>query len=585
MQAEQQGPIGAKWPLPRASALAPLASLAACGGGESAPGHQPAGTNRPLAETPVGDAPGPEQLPSSNADAGLVTKTGDPAAAAAFLMQAGFAAPRAEIEKVLRIGFDGWLDEQFRLRSTQSRWDYLADQGFTAAERRNTGPNPLHMASWRKLIGSPDALRQRLTLALSEILVVSISGIGGSYRALRVAHHADLLEAHAFGTYRNLLGAVTRTPAMGQFLSMRGSKKENPATGRRPDENYAREIMQLFTIGLVRLAPDGTALRERTGAIEETYTQDDVTELARVFTGWDNDGNTGNDPLASRRPMRVRLQDHATGPKRFLGAVVEDPDPERELDAALDVLCSHPNNGPFLGRQLIQRLVKSNPSPAYVSRVTAVWNADGLGRRGHLASVVRAILLDPEARTADTNPLGGRLSEPMVRLAQWGRTFRAVSPDDGWQVGDTSDPSTALGQAPFAAPSVFNFYRPGYVPPNTELARADRVAPEFQIVNESSVVGYVNFMAARVERGFGGTAADPSVTATYADEMPLADDPVALVAHLSLVLTAGRLPSSQAAQVVAAIQPMPADDAAERRRRIAAAVLLVMITPAYLVRR
>jgi Uncharacterized protein conserved in bacteria len=247
----------------------------------------------------------------------------------------------------------------------------------------------------------------------------------------------------------------------------------------------------------------------------------------------------------------------------------------------LDAIFLHPNVGPFLGKQMIQRLVTSNPSPAYVARVAAAFNDNGKGVRGDMQAVIRAVLLDDEARN-DNNQYAasfGKLREPALRFVQWARSFRATSADGAWNIGDLGDAGTALGQQPLNAPSVFNFFRPGYVPPNTAIATQNLAAPEFQIVHETSVAGYMNFMQTVIAVGRGGVRAD------YSAELALAQDANALMQHLNLVLCAGQLSSGALGTITAALETINAGNELGRRNRVHAAILMTMSSPDYLVQK
>lgn len=503
-----------------------------------------------------------------------------PAEASRFLAQASMGATREHIARVQALGCAGWLDEQMALPVGTRRWDWLIARGYDVADNRNNQVG-FDAVAWRHLIGAPDTLRQRVTLALSEILVVGIDGLQTVWRQFAAAQWLDLLEAHAFGSLRALLGAACTNLTMGYYLTYRGNAKANPLTGSMPDENMARELMQLFTIGLHVLDDDG-GVRRVDGRPQETYTQDDVIGLARVFTGWDADLAGGNTlaPDFHRRPMVPVAGRYETGAKTFLGLTIPAGTPAPEaLRLALDHLFAHPNVGPFWSRQLIQRLVTSNPSPAYVRRVARVFADDGQGRRGELGAVVRAILLDEEARGADARraPGAGKLREPLLRFTGWARAFGATSPSEAWAIGNTSDPGTRLGQSPLRAPSVFNFFRPGYVPPGSAIARAGLVAPEFQLTHETSVVGYINYMQGTIAAGRGDVRAD------YRPWLPLADDAVALVDDLAVLLAAGRLSAGTRHTIAEAVDRMAAGSDAARLARIQATVLLVMASPEYLV--
>jgi len=541
-----------------AGATAAAALLSACGGG--------GGGGSPATSVAAGS-------PSAPAAAAITE-----AAAARFLAQASMGATREQIARVIAVGYEGWLDEQFAMAPSTPRWDALVADGYSADTNRN-GQAGFDNCAWRKLIASPDTLRQRVALALSEILVVGIDGLTGAWRQFTGAAYLDLLEANAFGNYRTLLGAVSLSTAMGEFLTYRGSAKANTKTGSLPDENYARELMQLFTIGLVQLNLDGTPKLAQ-GRTQDTYGLDDITGLARVFTGWDYDlGTSGNTtPDYKRRPMIQMAARHETGTKTFLGqTVAAGGTGMADLDAALDIIFGHPNVAPFISRQLIQRLVASNPSPAYVARVATVFNNDGKGVKGNLRAVVKAILLDKEARAIDAATGAGKQREPMLRFVAWARAFNATSPSNAWAIGNTSDGASRLGQSPLRSPSVFNFFRPGYVPPGSEIAAANLVAPEFQLTNESSTVGYINFMQTVVSRGVGDVKAD------YTALLALADDAAALLKELNIVLAAGQLSDATLGVLKPALAGMASGTDAARQNRVYAALTLVLAAPEFII--
>jgi len=369
---------------------------------------------------------------------------------------------------------------------------------------------------------------------------------------------------------------------MGVYLSMRGSRRAD-GTGRAPDENYAREVLQLFSIGLYELDQSGSLKRDASGNPIETYTQEDIVGLARAFTGWEADRFVRGEPTHWRRPMKLLPDYHEPGAKRFLGLTIPaGTDGATTLESALDHIAAHPNVGPFIGRQLIQRLVTSNPSPAYVYRVAQTFADDGNGQRGNLGAVIRAVLLDPEARDASAvdSETFGKVREPIVRFVQWARTFRARDPEGRYLLYDYSDPANKLGQSPSRAPSVFNFFRPGYVPPNTALGERGLVAPELQITSESSVVGYANFMLRVVRTGLGNR-----LVPNYGREQRLAGDPAALVARLDLLLGGGQLSEATRAAIESALETIRNDDEVKRLARVHAAILMVMVSSDYLVQR
>lgn len=509
---------------------------------------------------------------STSTEAPVQTESISSIQASRFLAQASMGATHDAIARVQAIGYRKWLDEQMAMPASQTRWDWLMSKGFNSIENKNNQAG-IDAAVWRKLLSSPDTLRQRVTLALSEIVVASLDGFTGAWRAFTGAAYMDILEANAFGNYRTLLQQITLSVSMGEYLTYRRNAKANPKSGAMPDENYAREILQLFTIGLLQLGADGTP------TTQETYSQTDISGLARVFTGWDQDlaGGTTDTPDYKLRPMIQSGSNYEPGEKVFLGTTIAaGTDAATALNKALDAIFSHQNVGPFISKQLIQRLVTSNPSPSYVARVAAVFNNNGSGVKGDLKAVVKAILLDQEARAdaSATSTTFGKVREPILRFAAWARAYNATSPSDAWAIGNTTDPSTRLGQSPLRSPSVFNFFRPGYVPPALGV-----VAPEFQIVNESSVVGYVNYMQNAISRGVGDVKAD------YSSLLLLADNVPALVDEINLLLAAGQLGPESVTLIRSAVAGMATGTDAARANRIYAALTLVIACPEFIVQK
>ena len=556
------------------AALAALSSavLAACGGGGSDVIAGPTPPSPPPPSPPPSPPPPPPPPPPP------VSPTREQGAR--FLAQAALGSSAADIERVRTLGYTAWLDEQFALPRSSSNVEWLKSKGYDDAANRNNFQGANNML-WRKLLGSPDVLRQRVTQALSEIVVISLATLSGvSFRAFAAGNFVDILEANAFGNYRDLLQQVSTSPAMGAYLSFIGNRKANAATGSLPDENYAREVMQLFTIGLVELNVDGTP-RLVAGQQKETYAQDDVSQLARVFTGWvlDTSVGTADTPDRAMRPMVQSPTLHELGTKTFLGTTIAaNTNGVQSLQLALDALVAHANVAPFVSRQLIQRLVVSNPSPAYVARVATVFNNNGSGVKGDLKAVVRAVLLDTEARS-DTNltlPTWGKLREPMLRFIHWARTFGATSAADTWAIGDLSDPATRLGQSPLRAPTVFNYFRPGYLPPNTVLGTQGITAPEFQITTESSVAGWINYMQTVINNGVGG------VKGNYGALTALIADSAALLAELNVLLAAGQISATTLAQLKTALDTISTSTTAGQNNRLYAALTLVLACPEYI---
>jgi uncharacterized protein (DUF1800 family) len=509
--------------------------------------------------------------------------------ASRFLGQATLGVSSTDIDAVSRLGYDAWLTQELARAPSTSNWDYLISRGVAddAAARNSSRGSDSQI--WQRLLSAPDSLRQRVTLAWSEIFVVAFDGINGPWKQFKLAGWWDLLAGQAFGNYRALLEGITLNPAMGQYLSSAGNQKGDTATGRQPDENYAREVMQLFSIGLYELNPDGTRKLDTNGNPIETYTQDTVTQLARVFTGWNITANPFDAPTeAARKPMLLNAGQHSPLSSVFLGVTVPANTSGTEaLRITLDRLATHPNVGPFLGRQLIQRLVTSNPSPAYVGRVAAAFADNGTGVRGDLGFVVRAVLTDIEARdtTLATGSSYGKLREPMLRFIQWARSFKAATistptaTTTDWNIGDLSDAGTRLGQSPLRSPTVFNFFRPGYTPAGTSVAAASLQAPEFQLADESANAGYLNMMQSAIPGGRFDLRPD------YSTELALVGDPGALVDRVQLLLCASALSGSTRTTIVNAVASIAATTDAGKNNRVYAAILLVMASADFLIQK
>lgn len=527
--------------------------------------------------------------------------------AARFLTQATYGPTDASIAELSAIGYAAWIDQQIAMPVSGS---HLADLDKRMLTVRAVNPrglmnlNDFSWTYWKHAISAPDQLRQRVKLALSEIFVVSLVDSPTDVRG--VGHYFDMLGDHAFGNFRDLLDDVTFHPMMGVYLTWIANQKEDLATGRHPDENYAREIMQLMTIGLIQLNPDGTPRLDGAGGPIPTYGADDVQGLAKVFTGfsWASDKPTSSSFRfgftavdVGIRPMIAYPEFHSTSSKSFLGVTIpasKKSDPAGDVKIALDTLFNHPNVGPFISKQLIQRLVTSNPSPAYVGRVAAVFNNSG-GTRGNLGAVVKAILLDPEARDmaklSDVN--FGKLREPVVRLANWARAFDAKSQSGDWMIPATNATSNSLGQLAFASPSVFNFFRPGYSPPNSRIGGQNLLAPEFQIVDEVTVAAYANVMQSVIDAGAGVTPAGSTlrdVRTSYETELAIASDINALVNRIDLLLLNGRMSPTLRSSTVQAVETInvTGDTATVSKgmlNRVKLAIYMAMVSPEYVAQR
>ena len=587
--AAPQGTVGEKSPAIFAIPAASLA-LAACGGG---------GTDD-------------NSIASIFTPNVSIAKPATDGEAARFILKASLAATEPEIADIRSVGYVAWLDKQMDIPISQTGVDWLSSRGYdqvTVDEfyfRDTLADNMV----WNQLITSPDPVRKRLAYALSQFFVVSTNGIEIDWRSNAMAAYWDVLNRNALGNFRQLLEDVTLNPAMGVYLSTLDNKKEDTRTGRVPDENYAREVMQLFTLGLNELNNDGTKKTGSTGQPIETYTNADVSNLARVFTGYSYDfANLVRTPSVrfpsqSIAPVESVIRrmtsdttrwsrpqtgsEHSMLEKTFLGTTIPaNTNASTSMKIALDTLFNHPNVGPFFSKQMIQRLVTSNPSAGYVDRVARIFNNNGSGVRGDLRAVFKAILLDDEATNAAglTSPTFGKVREPVLRFTQWARNFGATSQSGNWTINNTSNAAFSLGQSPLRAPSVFNFYRPGYVPPNTAIATNTLVAPEFQIVNEVSVVGYINFMASAIGSANG---LNNDVKATYTRELAIVSDTTALLNRLSLLLCGNQLSDTTKATIKAALDATTVTDTsslADKQRRVYLATLLVFASPDYLVQK
>jgi len=516
------------------------------------------------------------------------TTTGTPITAveaSRLLSQATFGPTVAEIDRLSSMGTDAWFSDQFRKPQTLHFVYMNAAQNRLSANER-LSEDQFFESFWQQAVNGDDQLRQRVAYALSQIFVISYQNTTLARYPRGVANYYDTLGAYAFRNFRELLEAVTLHPMMGVYLDALGNQKTSAT--RVPNENYAREVMQLFSIGLRQLNQDGT---DTTTIPTATYINDDIKGLAKVFTGWSWAGpdksssrfGGGNaDPNRDWLPMQNYPAYHETLEKVFLGVTIPaNTSGEASLKIALDTLFNHPNVGPFIGRELIQRLVTSNPSPAYVGRVAAAFANNGQGVRGDMKAVIIAVLLDPEARTpplsSDNN--AGKLREPVLRLANWMRAFHATSSSGYFHMGDLDDPLNGLAQTPMRSPSVFNFFRPEYVPPNTSIAAAGKFSPEMQITDEMSVVGYLNYMRNAIP---GGVGISREIKADYTAELALAATPGILVDRINLLLLQNRMSATLRAQILAAINSNPNNS---NLNRVYLTIFLTMASPEYLVQK
>ncbi|MGF1703728.1 DUF1800 domain-containing protein [Photobacterium makurazakiensis] len=405
--------------------------------------------------------------------------------AASLLFQASFGPKINEPSQVSAQGFEQWFNEQLATAPSYHlpRFDeYVAYGTGTNAETR-------YKVWWDRSINAPDQLRQRMAFALSEIVVVSEKDATLSQQPRLLTDYYDLLIRHGLGNYRDLLVDISRHPAMGYYLTSVGSQLENPFEGIRPNENYPRELMQLFTIGLDELKPDGSPFLDSDGNPIATYTEADVGEFSRVLTGWHLAGNTDWSNLSDGElfmPMQPNDSRHDSGSKHVMGISFEGgKSAKQDLELAIDMLFNHPNTPVFVSRILIQRLVTSNPSPAYIARVASAFRNNGEGVRGDLAIVAKAILSDEEAR----NSQAYKLKEPLIVMTNLARAMAMRGNLDGYYRDiDTAD---SYGQIPLGAPSVFSYYRPTDAPDGA-ISEAELTAPEFTVLNASSFKAFSN---------------------------------------------------------------------------------------------
>ncbi len=552
--------------------------------------------------------------------------------AARMLTQASFGATRAEIDRVAGIGVNAWLTEQFA-KPAQS---YVPK----ALEYQNAGSyyfNPAVGALWKQIFEGDDQLRQRMVFALSQITVISLRNSTLASQPCAAASYLDVLGINAFGNFRELLKAVTLHPAMGEYLDMKRSGKtltvnnpEGAVVKFYPNENFARELLQLFSVGTVMLNPDGSPKLDGAGKTIASYDESVVKGFAQAFTGWTFAPDKVNDigwnepsrwlyayypgetqfPNANERnavmcqqwskPMEPWVFDraqsgsydacqrqidsgqtpnyatcvkpnlpppHETGAKKLLSGITQSAyqTPMQDMDAAINTIFNHPNVGPFIGKQLIQRLTMSNPQPPYVERVAKVFNDNGKGVRGDMQSVIRAILMDPDVRLhlRAQGPLAGKLKEPVVRFAQFLRAFNSRAAAGYYEIPDLSS-ADSLYQSPLYAPSVFNFYRPNAPLPGQTTA-IKPLAPEFQLATANAAAAWADFSEGAMIRGYGswneGADAGKHIKPDYSAYIPLAqNNPAKLIDELAIVLLNGTISADFRTQLIRAVTNTPPPD-------------------------
>jgi uncharacterized protein (DUF1800 family) len=496
-----------------------------------------------------------------------------------LLRQATFGPTDALVSRVEQVGIAGWIEEQFNVpKSSYPEMPYVPFNAPDNCIPMGRPPNDpavicardnytlfqVQLRFLQNAFTGEDQLRQRVAFALSQILVTSGTEVSHAYGMTR---YQQIMLDHAFGNYRNLLQAMTLSPAMGRYLDMANSNKPDPNRGISANENFARENLQLFTIGLYELNQDGTYKRTPQGALIPTYSQTTVENFARVFTGWtypsvDGSQPVRNNPVNYSSPMVAVESNHDTGSKTLLNGVTLPAGQSalKDLNDAIDNVFNHANTAPFISRQLIQKLVGGSPSAAYVGRVAAVFSNNGSGVRGDLRAVTRAILLDPEAR-GDVKMAAnyGHLLEPVLLVTGMVRGLNGRS--DGVAIRTQM---SGMGQNIFTSPSVFNFY-----PPDKALPSTGSVAPEFAILNSSTVFNRANFINALVMGN--AIPADANVAGSFGTSLDwsafqaLAGDPALLVDKLAWTFTAGSLSDSARRIIVTAVSAISGDTLARAK--------------------
>jgi uncharacterized protein (DUF1800 family) len=444
-------------------------------------------------------------------------------AAARFLDQAAWGPTAASIAQLQQAGIANWLKAQFALNTSD-----LPDQPILGSDGKpNRVLTPVQAAFFQNAVTGQDQLRQRVAFALSQLWVVSAVATKEAYA---FPPYWRLFRDNAFGNYRDIMRAVTLSPAMGNYLNMANNNKGNPAAGTSANENYARELMQLFTVGLTQLNPDGSAVLDSIGNPLPTYNQSVVTNTARALTGWTYPTAPGakakaNNPAYYVGQMFAVDAEHDTTSKTIIGGAVvpAGQTAAQDLESVLDALMAQPTIAPFVSKQLIQHLVTSHPSPAYIQRVSAVFLNNGAGIRGDLKAIVTAILTDPEARAGDDagaapNPNFGHLREPVLFMANILRGLNAT-------LGASSvinNYSTELGEDVFYPATVFSYFSPLYTLENGEPA------PEFQIYSAQTAADRADIVNTIL---YG--ALDKSTTIDLTPFLPAGSDISSMVDYIS----------------------------------------------------
>ncbi len=543
--------------------------------------------------------------------------------ASRLLAQATFGSPREEIDRVAALGAAAYLEEQFAIPQKLHVDTVRADPTYPTAPYAAMQPS-----IWKQYFEGNDQLRQRMVFALSQILVISQQNNTIGDAACGTASYLDILGKNAFGNFRDMLKEITLNPAMGHYLDMKQSAKADATLNSIPNENYARELMQLFSIGTVMLNADGSP-QFVNGKTVETYSEATAQEVARALTGWTYAGQdqtktwrwlypdvpypqnvadgikacdawaTPMQPWTAAYRSADNARDitggaHDTGAKtlltysgsdNFKKNVPANQTPMQDIDAVIDNIFNHPNVGPFIGELLIQRLVTSNPSGGYVSRVAAAFNNNGGGVRGDMKAVTRAILLDAEARTPPGSlPASfGKLREPVIRFVQFHRAFNARMVNGNYASLYDFTSSDSLGQNPLRAPSVFNFYSPEFAPTGP-ISKAGLVGPEFGITNSATISGFMDFSKYAIINGYGQYESDKTrwIQPNYDFYTALAPNPPVMVDQLNSLLLSGQMSSQFRTKLIeVATKLTDSNPTTQNAERFKTVLWLILNSPEY----
>lgn len=557
-------------------------------------------TSSQEAEAPVNSLNGTDLVP-------------DLAGASRFLAHATLGYNYEEIEYVSQAGIKPWLEEQFALPGTP----YLTTYEAIAAKVAPIIPNAnalqdrmefIHYSFWTTLMNEEDYLRQKVAFSLSQILVISTQATVLANNSRGTIQYYDILYQNAFGNYRDILDQVTNHATMGTYLSYSNNKKADYVLGTFPDENYAREVMQLFTIGLFELNNDGSYKLNAAGKPIPTYDNEDIQELAKVFTGFGPGGVKSGTPSINNTntdfnvPLAMYDLYHDKSEKTLVGGTVlpAGRSGEEDVSDALDALFNHPNTGPFISFRMIQQMVKSNPSPQYINRVARVFNNNGKGVRGDLKAVVTAILTDPEALDCewDTDASAGKLLQPLERMTQLCKAFDLATPSGDYWFRDNSQYGNSLEQSFMRSPSVFNYFSPFYA--EKELIEpVGLVSPEFQLLYATTSILYLNLIESAIKtKPFNNyTAANSTASGLttntndvaffdFSDEINevSANGVAALIDRLNILLCRGQLSAGNQTLIENAITQYYANvNGYTDTQAVQDAIYFIMASPDYLI--